>query len=201
MASFHRPRPDFICLRKPPPLPAQHSRFAVTPAVTPKTEKREILYSCGFACCIKVTPAPNPKGLEHLQTLFLCANFNVARYLVFALRAHPVPLRRNAPFPGSPGLRRQKSCAATDKISRDSINGTQGEDPCERPSASVPVPGDRQASSHSQAPIPTIWFASWRQLAGVLSDENRALLRLNAPLRTGPRVALQEHHRDPACPR
>lgn len=25
---------------------------------------------------------------------------------------------------------------------------------------------------------PTIWFASWRQLAGVLSDENRALLRL-----------------------
>ncbi|WP_066917799.1 HVO_A0114 family putative DNA-binding protein [Steroidobacter denitrificans] len=25
---------------------------------------------------------------------------------------------------------------------------------------------------------PTIWFASWRRLAGVLSDENRALLRL-----------------------
>lgn len=25
---------------------------------------------------------------------------------------------------------------------------------------------------------PTIWFTSWRQLAGVLSDENRALLRL-----------------------
>jgi len=24
---------------------------------------------------------------------------------------------------------------------------------------------------------PTIWFDSWRQLAGVLSDENRALLR------------------------
>lgn len=25
---------------------------------------------------------------------------------------------------------------------------------------------------------PTVWFASWRQLAGVLSDENRVLLRL-----------------------
>lgn len=25
---------------------------------------------------------------------------------------------------------------------------------------------------------PTIWFASWRQLAGVLSDENRVLLHL-----------------------
>lgn len=36
----------------------------------------------------------------------------------------------------------------------------------------------RQASSHSEAPTPTVWFASWRQLAGVLSDENRALLRL-----------------------
>lgn len=36
----------------------------------------------------------------------------------------------------------------------------------------------RQASSHGEAPTPTVWFASWRQLAGVLSDENRALLRL-----------------------
>lgn len=36
----------------------------------------------------------------------------------------------------------------------------------------------RQASSRSGAPTPTVWFASWRQLAGVLSDENRALLRL-----------------------
>lgn len=26
--------------------------------------------------------------------------------------------------------------------------------------------------------MPTIWFDSWRQLAGVLSDENRELLRL-----------------------
>ena len=33
-------------------------------------------------------------------------------------------------------------------------------------------------SSQSDAPLPTIWFTSWRQLAGVLSDENRALLRL-----------------------
>lgn len=30
----------------------------------------------------------------------------------------------------------------------------------------------------SEPLTPTIWFASWRQLAGVLSDENRALLRL-----------------------
>ncbi|MDZ7784382.1 MAG: hypothetical protein U5K56_16055 [Halioglobus sp.] len=36
----------------------------------------------------------------------------------------------------------------------------------------------RQASSHSDKLTPTFWFASWRQLAGVLSNENRALLRL-----------------------
>ena len=35
-----------------------------------------------------------------------------------------------------------------------------------------------QASSQGEAPTPTVWFASWRQLAGVLSDENRPLLRL-----------------------
>ena len=35
-----------------------------------------------------------------------------------------------------------------------------------------------QPSSQTEAPTPTVWFASWRQLAGVLSDENRALLRL-----------------------
>ncbi|MEZ5568264.1 MAG: helix-turn-helix domain-containing protein [Halioglobus sp.] len=35
-----------------------------------------------------------------------------------------------------------------------------------------------KASSHNEEPTPTVWFASWRQLAGVLSDENRALLRL-----------------------
>jgi predicted transcriptional regulator len=36
----------------------------------------------------------------------------------------------------------------------------------------------RRASGKSDEPTPAIWFASWRQLAGVLSDENRALLRL-----------------------
>jgi len=35
-----------------------------------------------------------------------------------------------------------------------------------------------EACSRTEAPAPTIWFRSWRQLAGVLSDENRALLRL-----------------------
>lgn len=33
------------------------------------------------------------------------------------------------------------------------------------------------ASSHSR-PTPTVWFDSMRQMAGVLSDENRDLLRL-----------------------
>jgi predicted transcriptional regulator len=41
-----------------------------------------------------------------------------------------------------------------------------------------PVKRARQASSHTQEPTPTVWFDSWRQLAGLLSDENRALLRL-----------------------
>ncbi len=36
----------------------------------------------------------------------------------------------------------------------------------------------RQAANDGDDPAPTIWFDSWRQLAGVLSDENRALLRL-----------------------
>lgn len=47
----------------------------------------------------------------------------------------------------------------------------------------------RQASSHAEEPTPTIWFASWRQLAGVLSDENRALLRLMQ--RKQPRTVLE----------
>lgn len=34
-----------------------------------------------------------------------------------------------------------------------------------------------RAEGESQGESPTIWFDSWRQLAGVLSDENRALLR------------------------
>lgn len=36
----------------------------------------------------------------------------------------------------------------------------------------------RQTSSLSEAPTPSVWFDSWRQLASLLSDENRALLRL-----------------------
>lgn len=36
----------------------------------------------------------------------------------------------------------------------------------------------RRASTKFEDPTPAVWFASWRQLAGVLSDENRALLRL-----------------------
>ena len=47
----------------------------------------------------------------------------------------------------------------------------------------------RQASSHSEAPTPTVWFASWRQLAGVLSDENRILLHLMQEKR--PRTVLE----------
>lgn len=43
------------------------------------------------------------------------------------------------------------------------------------------VVGIRSAGSktpvESRDESPTIWFDSWRQLAGVLSDENRALLR------------------------
>lgn len=38
-------------------------------------------------------------------------------------------------------------------------------------------PLNQESSSHDQ-PAPTVWFNTWRQLAGVLSDENRALLRL-----------------------
>jgi predicted transcriptional regulator len=37
---------------------------------------------------------------------------------------------------------------------------------------------DRRAVDDADSPTPTVWFDSWRQLAGVLSDENRSLLRL-----------------------
>ncbi len=46
------------------------------------------------------------------------------------------------------------------------------------------VVGIRPASKATSAyraengPQPTVWFDSWRQLAGVLSDENRQLLRV-----------------------
>ena len=36
----------------------------------------------------------------------------------------------------------------------------------------LPLRGNRNS------PVPTVWFDSWRQLAGVLSDENRQLLRI-----------------------
>ena len=36
----------------------------------------------------------------------------------------------------------------------------------------------KSASPRGNDPRPTIWFDSWRQLAAVLSDENRHLLRL-----------------------
>ncbi len=36
----------------------------------------------------------------------------------------------------------------------------------------------RRAVDDANGPTPTAWFDSWRQLASVLSDENRALLRL-----------------------
>lgn len=35
-----------------------------------------------------------------------------------------------------------------------------------------------KSASHGNDPRPTVWFDSWRQLAGVLSDENRQLLRV-----------------------
>lgn len=44
----------------------------------------------------------------------------------------------------------------------------------------VGIRSDISARSYdsTEGLTPTVWFASWRQLAGVLSDENRALLRL-----------------------
>lgn len=36
----------------------------------------------------------------------------------------------------------------------------------------------RRAIDDANGPTPTVWFDSWRQLASLLSDENRALLRL-----------------------
>jgi len=36
----------------------------------------------------------------------------------------------------------------------------------------------KSVSRGGSDPRPTVWFDSWRQLAGVLSDENRQLLRV-----------------------
>lgn len=41
-----------------------------------------------------------------------------------------------------------------------------------------PAKSGRRAVDDANSPTPTVWFDSWRQLAGLLSDENRALLRL-----------------------
>jgi predicted transcriptional regulator len=41
-----------------------------------------------------------------------------------------------------------------------------------------PAKSGRRAVDDATGPTPTVWFDSWRQLASLLSDENRALLRL-----------------------
>ena len=41
-----------------------------------------------------------------------------------------------------------------------------------------PAKSGRRAIDDANGPTPTVWFDSWRQLASLLSDENRALLRL-----------------------
>jgi predicted transcriptional regulator len=41
-----------------------------------------------------------------------------------------------------------------------------------------PAKTGRRTVDDAPGPTPTVWFDSWRQLAGLLSDENRALLRL-----------------------
>ncbi|MFZ2853978.1 MAG: MarR family transcriptional regulator [Rhodocyclaceae bacterium] len=41
-----------------------------------------------------------------------------------------------------------------------------------------PTRNARSVSRSESEPNPAIWFDSWRQLAGVLSDENRQLLRV-----------------------
>jgi len=41
-----------------------------------------------------------------------------------------------------------------------------------------PTKSSHRAIDDTNGPTPTVWFDSWRQLASLLSDENRALLRL-----------------------
>lgn len=41
-----------------------------------------------------------------------------------------------------------------------------------------PAKSGRRAIDVANGPTPTVWFDSWRQMASLLSDENRALLRL-----------------------
>lgn len=47
-----------------------------------------------------------------------------------------------------------------------------------RTTIGIRAPERRASSPRAGMPEPTVWFDSWRQLAGVLSDENRELLRL-----------------------
>jgi predicted transcriptional regulator len=42
----------------------------------------------------------------------------------------------------------------------------------------IGIRSGKPAARSRDQPTPTVWFDTWRQLAGVLSDENRALLRL-----------------------
>jgi predicted transcriptional regulator len=41
-----------------------------------------------------------------------------------------------------------------------------------------PPKSGRRAVDDANGPTATVWFESWRQLASLLSDENRSLLRL-----------------------
>ena len=41
-----------------------------------------------------------------------------------------------------------------------------------------PAKSSGRAVDDANGPTPTVWFDSWRQMASLLSDENRALLRL-----------------------
>jgi predicted transcriptional regulator len=41
-----------------------------------------------------------------------------------------------------------------------------------------PAQSGRRAVDDANGPTSTVWFNSWRQLVSLLSDENRALLRL-----------------------
>lgn len=52
-----------------------------------------------------------------------------------------------------------------------------------------PAKSGRRAVDDANGPTPTVWFDSWRQLASLLSDENRALLRLMQERQ--PRIVLE----------
>lgn len=61
----------------------------------------------------------------------------------------------------------------------DSIASPQTGNPSMRTVIGIrPAKSGRRAVDDANGPTPTVWFDSWRQLASLLSDENRALLRL-----------------------